>query len=172
MAFCTECGADIPEGMRFCTGCGKQVGDPQAAQAPAPVAMPVQTPAASIPVQTQPSPAVAHQAPPRPVVPSARQGRVDIAPPKGSKYAVMGTGAYFGTILLFCVPVIGWVACIIMAFAGGKQNRKNFARAMLIFIIIGILLSVALYFVSSWVFEVLMDYAAETARSGLSGLSG
>lgn len=84
----------------------------------------------------------------------------------------MGTGAYFGTMLLFCIPVIGWVACIIMAFAGNAQNRKNFARAMLIFIIIGLAFSVALYFVAGWVWEVLAEYAVETARSGLGGLSG
>ena len=94
----------------------------------------------------------------------------DAAPPKGSKYAVMGTGAYFSTMLLFCIPVIGWVSCVIMAFAGGNLNRKHFARAMLVFLIIGIMLSVALYFVSSWVMEVLLETYA--AQSGLYSLAG
>ncbi len=79
-------------------------------------------------------------------------------PPKGSKYALMSTGAFFGLMLLFSIPIVGWVACIIMAFAGTGQNRKNFARAMLIFLLIGIALSVVVYFVSGWVLEVMLEY--------------
>ena len=182
MAFCTECGSDIPAGMRFCTGCGSAVvvsgaalADSPQPQAPQPVVVP--PPAISMAPQAPAQPPVASQQvqqaqPPKPVVPSARRRVSEPAPAKGSRYAVMGTGAFFGLILLFCIPVIGWVACVIMAFASGNQNRKNFARAMLIFIIIGILLSVAVYFVAGWVFEVLVEYAAESAKSGLSGLSG
>jgi amino acid transporter len=81
------------------------------------------------------------------------------APSPGSKYATVGTFGYFGTMILYCIPIIGWLACIIAAFTSKNINRRNFARAMLIFLIIGAVVAVGLYFVISWVFEALLDAA-------------
>jgi heme/copper-type cytochrome/quinol oxidase subunit 2 len=60
-------------------------------------------------------------------------------------------------MILFGIPVIGWLVCIIMAFAAKNRNRRNYARAALILTLIGIAISVALYFVISWAVEAALD---------------
>jgi uncharacterized membrane protein YccC len=93
----------------------------------------------------------------------------DDAPSKDSNFAVMGVGSFVGHAILFSIPIIGWIMCLIMAFAVGNFNKRNFARAMLIFLIIGIVLSVALYFLFGWVTDVLLEYVGQYAE-GLDGL--
>jgi hypothetical protein len=44
-----------------------------------------------------------------------------------------------------------------MAFAAKNRNRRNYARAALILTLIGIAISVALYFVISWAIEAALD---------------
>ena len=78
------------------------------------------------------------------------------APARESK--VVGTGAFFGLIFLFAIPVIGWLACLIMAFASKNKNIKHYARAMLIWIVIGLVFAVIGYFVFRWLGGALMDY--------------
>jgi hypothetical protein len=158
MAFCTECGANVPDGVKFCTECGKLMGE-AAEAAPAYTAPPPQVP----PIYA-PQPAPGFQ--------SASAYGTDAPPPKGSKYAVIGTGGYIGTMILFAIPVIGWLVCIITAFAGKNMNRRNFARAMLILLIIGIIIGVALYFVFNWASEVIMEYLNEATEGALGDLGG
>jgi hypothetical protein len=149
---------------------------PVAASAPQPTPMavppaaqqvwqapPVQQPTYAYPVQ---------QAPVQPVVPGSTDGKSD----------VISTGGYFLTLLLFSIPLIGWIACIIMAFASGNRNRRNLSRAMLIFLVIGLILSVVMYFVMGWIVEAVMEVAqpyvsaytggAATDLSSLSDLLG
>ena len=71
---------------------------------------------------------------------------------------MVGTGAFFGLIFLFAIPVIGWLACLIMAFASKNKNIKHYARAMLIWIVIGLVFAVIGYFVFRWLGGALMDY--------------
>jgi len=60
-------------------------------------------------------------------------------PPKGSRYAVMSIGSYMGSILLFSIPVIGFIFMVVWACGGCiNQNRRNFARAYLLWLLIGI----------------------------------
>ncbi len=151
MAFCTKCGANIPAGIKFCTSCGTPAGvplQPVTAVAPAPI------PTAYQPV-SPPMPAASPQQQP-PVM----NGNVPQV--SGGSSTVMGTGAYIGTMLLFGLPIIGGLACIIMAFAAGNLNRRNFARAMLVFMIIGFVLSIVLYFIFSWMLEAVMQYINES----------
>ena len=105
--FCTECGAPLKEGATFCSACG--------AKAPAekkPEAAP-ETPAAPQPVyQTQQT-----------YTPSA-----PVAQPVSTAY-------YFWMMLLFAVPVIGLIVCLVTAFSGEDASRKNFSRAALIWIV-------------------------------------
>ncbi|MCI6840718.1 MAG: zinc-ribbon domain-containing protein [Eubacteriales bacterium] len=112
--FCTECGAPLKEGATFCSACG--------AKAPAekkPEAAP-ETPAAPQPVyQTQQT-----------YTPSA-----PAAQPVSTAY-------YFWMMLLFAVPVIGLIVCLVTAFSGEDASRKNFSRAALIWILVAIVLSI------------------------------
>jgi len=63
---------------------------------------------------------------------------------------VLSTGAYVGYTILFNLPGIGWIICLIMAFASKNLNCKNYARAVLIFLIIsfvlGIIIGVGCFF--------------------------
>lgn len=52
---------------------------------------------------------------------------------------VVGMGAFFGLIPLFLIPVIGLIASIIYSFAAKNKNVKNFARAWMIWNLVGIL---------------------------------
>ena len=112
--FCTECGAPLKEGATFCSACG--------AKAPAekkPEAAP-ETPAAPQPVyQTQQT-----------YTPSA-----PAAQPVSTAY-------YFWMMLLFAVPVVGLIVCFVTAFSGDDTSRKNFSRAVLIWILVAIVLSI------------------------------
>ena len=112
--FCTECGAPLKEGATFCSACG--------AKAPAekkPEAAP-ETPAAPQPVyQTQQT-----------YTPSA-----PAAQPVSTAY-------YFWMMLLFAIPVIGLIVCLVTAFSGEDASRKNFSRAVLIWILVAIVLSI------------------------------
>lgn len=47
--------------------------------------------------------------------------------------------SYFGLMLLFSIPVVGLIACIVMSFALKNKNTRNFARAALIFIVVCLL---------------------------------
>lgn len=169
--FCTECGTAIPEGKNFCTECG----NPTSGNAP-PVTAPT-VPEAQESYAGQPVFQTADPVPPAPVMqqflpyqapvqpmnyqvpvqPAAFPGNPEAPPPKGSKYAVMGTGSYFLTMFLFFIPIAGWLVCIIMACASGNQNRRNFARASLIYLIIGLLLTIFLFVIAGWVWEAVME---------------
>ena len=112
--FCTECGAPLKEGATFCSACG--------AKAPAekkPEAAP-ETPAAPQPVyQTQQT-----------YTPSAPAAQP------------ISTAYYFWMMLLFTVPVVGLIVCLVTAFSGDDTSRKNFSRAVLIWILVAIVLSI------------------------------
>jgi hypothetical protein len=77
--------------------------------------------------------------------------------PTSRQDKVMGMGAFMGYMLLFAIPVLGWIICLIMAIVPGNQNRRNFARATFVYILIGILIMVALYFWIKWMLDTLVN---------------
>lgn len=115
---CKKCGQELEEGTKFCMACGEKV---EMESIPQPV-QPQPQPRPQQPVQPQPQP--------RPQQP--------VKPDKTTK--VVGMGAYFGMILLFSIPIVGLIACLIMAFAPKNKNIKNFSRAMLVWLLIGIVI--------------------------------
>ena len=112
--FCTECGAPLKEGATFCSACGaKAPAEKKLEAAP-------ETPAAPQPVyQTQQT-----------YTPSA-----PAAQPVSTAY-------YFWMMLLFAIPVVGLIVCLVTAFSGEDASRKNFSRAVLIWILVAIVLSI------------------------------
>ena len=74
---------------------------------------------------------------------------------------VVGVGAYLGISLLFGIPVIGFFACIIMSFAPKNKNVKNYSRAMLIWMIIGLLVSAGLIALGIWIANEILEYLKE-----------
>jgi len=79
-------------------------------------------------------------------------------------------GAFFGLIVLFSIPVIGWIACIIMAFAPKNKNIKNYARAKLIWIGISIAVTVVFCVLVSWLAGLAVDYLNETFGEDIQGI--
>ena len=143
--FCTECGKEIADGVAFCTECGtKAPADPISATTE------TVTEAKDTKVETP----VVHTPPAQSY--QAQQTYTQPAPDPTSK--VVGTGAYFGLMLLFAIPIIGQIACLIMAFAPKNKNIKHFARAMLIWTVIAIVLLGILVAVISLLTNSLMDY--------------
>lgn len=145
---CANCGSPLKNGVAFCTECG--------------------TPRNGTPVQEAPKAVKPASSPQSPGTPPATpvmqqpiyqpQAPIQELPPKGGKYGVVGTGAFFGLELLFMLPFIGWIVCLIMAFAPKNLNLKHYARAKLIWVLISIALCIAAYFLFRWIGNVFMDY--------------
>ena len=65
-----------------------------------------------------------------------------LPPAKNSRYAVMGSWSFLGTILLTCIPVVGLILTIIWALGGAHNlNRVHYARALLMILLFGALLA-------------------------------
>ncbi len=155
--FCTECGKEIASGVAFCTECGAKVNADPTPQTAEPVTAVKTEPK----VEAKPENTV-HTTPPQ-----TYQVRQAYNPPVQTVYAppvpnttnkVVSTGAYFGLMLLFALPIIGFIACIIMAFAPRNKNIKHFARAMLIWMIIAFVITGLLMALFSLLTNVVVDY--------------
>ena len=138
MAFCTNCGNKVPDGIKFCTTCGT----PMVAQAQA-TAQPQVTPQ---PAYEQPQPQVGYaqqvytQPQPAYIAPA---GDPNAPLPPGSKYEPITTGGFIGIMLLMLIPIVNLILLLIWACGGcRKVNKANFARAVLILMVIGIILSI------------------------------
>lgn len=144
---CTSCGAELNPGTLFCTSCGAKVTAPaEAAPAPAPVQTPAPAPApAPAPVQPiAPAPAPVQQTyynpppvqPPMgtPAQPIYAQMMPDTTPLTPIQYVLY--------MILFCVPLVNIICMFVFAFGSGNVNRKNFARAYLIMMLIAIVLTI------------------------------
>jgi len=127
MAFCTECGTNITDGVQFCTNCGKPMKAAKTrSRKPEPAVEAKQTDT----VVTAPMSASAQPAD------AGNQG-----PPQESPYAVMSMGSFVLASILMSIPVIGLFICLIWAFGGSKNlNRRNYSRAFLILAAIGLVL--------------------------------
>ena len=145
MAVCKDCGTNVPDEIKFCTTCGKAMAREPAASAAPELVLGQPAPAQNAPVQTPPVTSAPYS-PPAAAVTSGE-------PAKGSPYAVMSTGAYIGFSILFCLPLVGWLICVIMAFVSKNLNRRNYARALLIFMLIGLVVGVVLSVTSYFLFR-------------------
>lgn len=89
----------------------------------------------------------------------------DVPPAKGSKYEPITAWGYIGIMLLMCIPVIGFILTIIWACGGcRKVNKKSLARATLIMMAVGLVISLILGFVFKAIFNKVME------ASGLGAL--
>ena len=57
---------------------------------------------------------------------------------------VMSVGSWLITLLILAIPCVNIVMYFIWAFGNGNENRKNFCRAGLIFMLFPVVLSVLL----------------------------
>ena len=95
------------------------------------------------------------------------------APAPGSKYAPISTWGYIGISLLACIPIVGFILLIVWAFGGCKKiNKRNFARAMLIMMAIGLVFSLISGCAMKMVFDKAVDAIEEESGISVSALMG
>ena len=151
--FCTNCGAELPDGAMFCTECGTKL--PPAEQQPLPV--PVED---QIPVSVEPPapPATAQAYPetpaPAPVYPApnpyqtqepyqqpyAAQPAASAPPAKEDK--PVSTIGFMLLQLLYVIPVVGFICSLVLAVAPQNKNVRHHALANFIWRIILLVLFV------------------------------
>lgn len=59
----------------------------------------------------------------------------------------LSTGSFLGYLLLFSVPLVGFICQLVFAFGQGNVNRKNLARAYLLLQVITTALTFLLFFI-------------------------
>lgn len=64
---------------------------------------------------------------------------IQTAAPATKQNETVGFWTYFGLSALFAVPVVGLIAAIIFAFAPKNKSLKNYARVMMTWCIVGLL---------------------------------
>ncbi len=145
--FCTECGKEIADGVAFCTECGAklEVHETKPVSAPTPVT----------------------QAPP---VIQVNNQQPNFSPPTSDNTnKVVSTGLYIGLMILFTIPIIGFIACIIMAFTVKNKNIKNYARATLVWMIIALVVLAILIAIVSVIANTLTDYINRMTEGQFGG---
>ena len=155
--FCTNCGATLEDDAVFCPECGARFGvapdaagetpaeefRPEAQETAAPEPMPAKPQPDPEPERPRPESVrpeqVRQTAPPAPApLPAA-----SAAPEPRSKE--ISTAGYFWLILLFAIPVVGFIAILIFAFAVKNRNLRNFGRAHLVWIVVALIALVLLW---------------------------
>lgn len=84
---------------------------------------------------------------------------------------IVSTGAYFGLMLLFAIPFIGFIACLIISFTSKNKNIKHYARAVLIWTIIVAIITIILSIIGYLLLDSLMDYINLTYGETMNGFS-
>ncbi len=167
--FCTECGKEIAAGVAFCTECGTK--------APADPAH--QTAETMTEVKTGPKVEVSHEAPlhtpPAPDYQAQQTynqpAQTVCAPPApDSATKAVGTGTYFGLMLLFALPIVGIISVIAMSFGAKNKNIKNFAKANLIWAIIAFVLSIATIIGMIAIGNSILEYIKQTLEGSLGDI--
>ncbi len=185
---CSKCGSTLDPDAAFCTSCGTPRGaapqpeperQPQPAPQPQPQSQPQPQPQPQVqyvqetprqqyaqpaPQYTQPQPV--YSPPPQP----APQAPASIKPAEDKTNKVVSTGAYFWLMFLYSIPIIGFLVCLIMSFAPKNKNLKNFARAILIWMIIGLIIAALIVGAIYLIFDSIRDLVGESLGSLFDGL--
>lgn len=112
MAFCTKCGAQVPDGTPFCTKCGAPIAQAQP-QAPAPAPAPIPGPALQQPqgqfMAPPPQPyQTAPQQQPYYAKPSADDHTAEFTADDVKKHKAIAAAFYSMIMMTFFVSIDGW----------------------------------------------------------------
>ena len=152
---CKNCSAQIPDGSKFCTVCGHKI-----------VVEPFVAPKPQQPPQTEPT-QVPPQAPYTQIPPQVQQGHVPPYNLNGTQQQTVSKNTaldapltvldFFLMTLLLFVHIIGFIFLLIWAFSGNTNiNRKNYARAALIWILVSIGLVILLSIIGGGILNSMM----------------
>ena len=154
---CTACGNEIAEGVAFCTECGTKAPADPVPDVPEKVSE-----AASAKVE----PPVVHTPPAQKIY---QPSQTHTAPPASDpKNKIVGTGTYFGLMFLFAIPVIGFLLSLIMSFAPKNKNLKHFARATLIWALIGLIFTALIAGAIYLLTNTIVDYVGDVTGGEFS----
>ncbi len=151
MAFCTNCGNQVAEGVKFCTTCGAAMNGGATAQSE-PQAQPQQPQQQAAPQQSQQQ---TYQQPYQQAAYQQPQPQYQAQPTYQPPYMEepISTGGYIGIFLLMMIPLVNLICLIIWACGGCKKvNKRNLSRAMLVLMLIGIVLGFLLGMAGSLLF--------------------
>lgn len=137
---CPNCGKSNPDDARFCDGCGSNlVAAPQQNSAPPP------PPPPPPPVQNfQPQYQQPYQQP---------GGYVPV-----NNNSPLTTGQFIGMLILTGIPIVGFILLLVWAFSSDTNaNKKSYARAALILMIIGAVLAIIFSVALGSLFSSIFD---------------
>ena len=135
--FCTKCGKEIENGKAFCSSCGT----------------PIKT---SNNIQENSN--TIQNINPQPQFNQTASNIENTINTEIEKYDVVKTSYYFWMMLLYAIPIIGWLICIITIFATKNKSKKNFSKAILIWLIVGLIFSLIISLVIGWVGNKIKNY--------------
>lgn len=145
---CDNCGKILPDNAQMCDGCGKPAGRREGQQnvSQSPMAGPPPLPGMQTP-PPGPPPAPGQYAPPPPHQPYAgnqyQQHQQQYAQPgyQGNPPAVT-VGEWMLMDLILMIPFVNIIMLFVWAFGSTNPNRRNKARANLLWIAIAIVLMI------------------------------
>jgi len=179
--FCTNCGSEVKDGIAFCSECGTKVAENVST---------VHSENSNVDNKESTMEQVAGQQPPskqnvtqetiynqqqqKVVQPNqVQQQPATVQAKVEDKYGIVSVGLYFGMMFLFSIPIIGWLICLIVAFVPKRQSLKNYARATLIWLIIGLGLAALGFAIFSMLGNVVNGFISDaTGGSGIGELFG
>ena len=171
MAFCTNCGTQVADGVKFCTTCGAPMNggaaqpEPQAQQ-PQPQPQPQAAQQQQV-YQQQPQQQAYRQQPyqqpyqqPQPQY----QPQPAYQPPYVEE--PISTGDYIGIFLLMMIPLVNLICLIVWACGGCKKvNKRNLSRAMLVLMLIGIGLGILVTLAGGLLFGDVFNELGELGKA-------
>ena len=117
--FCKKCAAKIPDDSVFCPECGQKL--------------------------TADDPSNVHTPKAQPQYQQSQYSQIP-APVYDPKSATLSTGNFFWLPVITAIPVIGIILIFVWAFSKNTNiNRKHYARAVLIWLLISVILFVISY---------------------------
>lgn len=89
-----------------------------------------------------------------------------------ARVAPVSTAAFFGYKVLYGIPVIGWILCLVFSFTQKNVNKRNFARATLIGLIISLVITCVIGFAAIKVAEIVIEQVMMDSLGGSLGELG
>ena len=62
----------------------------------------------------------------------------------------ISVGSWMWMMFVTAIPIIGWIMIIVWAFVGDNESRKNYFRAILMWVLLVIMLVVILAVLGQW----------------------